>query len=119
MDFDTINLLSGKVFQITWDLGRRCNYDCTYCPVTRHDNFSPHASLDELKNSVNFVYSYVDLYMQYRKEDRASISFTGGEPTVNPNFIPSTNIFLSSKAVVEIPITTTNLDKKANILFPL
>jgi organic radical activating enzyme len=26
--------------------------------------------------------------MQYRKEDRASISFTGGEPTVNPNFIP-------------------------------
>jgi len=88
MDFDTINLLSGKVFQITWDLGRRCNYDCTYCPVTRHDNFSPHASLDELKSSVNFVYSYIDLYMQYRKEDRASISFTGGEPTVNPNFIP-------------------------------
>ncbi len=87
MDFDTINLLSGKVFQITWDLGRRCNYDCSYCPVTRHDNFSPHASLDELKNSVNFVYSYIDLYMQYRKEDRASISFTGGEPTVNPNFI--------------------------------
>ena len=88
MDFDTINLLSGKVFQITWDLGRRCNYDCTYCPVTRHDNFSPHASLDELKSSVNFVYSYIDLYMQYRKEDRASISFTGGEPTVNPNVIP-------------------------------
>jgi len=88
LEFDTINLLSGKVFQITWDLGRRCNYDCTYCPVTRHDNFSPHASLDELKSSVNFVYSYIDLYMQYRKEDRASISFTGGEPTVNPNFIP-------------------------------
>lgn len=88
MKFDTINLLSGKVFQITWDLGRRCNYDCTYCPTTRHDNFSPHASLEELKSSVDFVYSYVDLYMQHRTADRASISFTGGEPTVNPNFIP-------------------------------
>ena len=26
--------------------------------------------------------------MQYRSHKRASISFTGGEPTVNPNFIP-------------------------------
>lgn len=88
MEFDTINLLSGKVFQITWDLGRRCNYDCTYCPTTRHDNFSPHASIEELENSVDFVYRYIDLYMKHRTEDRASISFTGGEPTVNPKFIP-------------------------------
>ena len=53
MDFDTINLLSGKVFQITWDLGRRCNYDCTYCPVTRHDNFSPHTNIKVLKDAVD------------------------------------------------------------------
>jgi len=88
MSFDTIDLLSGNIFQITWDLGRRCNYDCSYCPAHRHDNFSPHASLDDLKSNTDFLFEYIDTYMQYRNNKLASISFTGGEPTVNPNFIP-------------------------------
>jgi len=46
--FDTVDLLDGNVFQVTWDIGRRCNYDCSYCPAHRHDNFSPHATLEEL-----------------------------------------------------------------------
>lgn len=88
MSFDTVDLLTGNIFQVTWDLGRRCNYDCTYCPAHRHDNFSPHASLEELKNSVDFLFQYIDTYMDYRfLRKETSISFTGGEPTVNPNFI--------------------------------
>ena len=88
MSFDTIDLLTGKVFQVTWDTGRRCNYDCSYCPAHRHDNFSRHATLDELKKNVDFLYEYTDLYMQYRNHRIASFGFTGGEPTVNPHFIP-------------------------------
>lgn len=88
MSFDTIDLLTGNVFQVTWDLGRRCNYDCSYCPAIRHDNFSPHATLDELKNNTDFLFEYIDTYMQHRDFKKTSISFTGGEPTVNPNFIP-------------------------------
>lgn len=88
MSFDTIDLLTAKVFQVSWDLGRRCNYDCSYCPVHRHDNFSPHASLDELKANSDFLFTYIDTYMKHRKLKHTSISFTGGEPTVNPNFIP-------------------------------
>ena len=88
MSFDTIDLLSGKIFQITWDLGRRCNYDCTYCPAHRHDNFSKHATLDQLKDNVDFLFEYTDLYMQHRHLKIANVGFTGGEPTVNPNFIP-------------------------------
>lgn len=87
MNFETIDLLTGGVFQVTWDLGRRCNYDCSYCPAIRHDNFSPHASLNDLKRNVDFLFEYIDLYMQHRYFKRASIGFTGGEPTVNPNFI--------------------------------
>lgn len=86
-EYDTLDLLSGSVFQVTWDLGRRCNYDCSYCPVHRHDNFSPHATLEELKKNADFVFKYISLYMKYRNYKEASISFTGGEPTVNPNFI--------------------------------
>ena len=88
MSFDTIDLLTGHVFQVTWDTGRRCNYDCSYCPVHRHDNFSPHATLESLKDNVDFLYEYIDLHLQYRKSKIANIGFTGGEPTVNPNFIP-------------------------------
>lgn len=88
MSFDTVDLLTGKVFQVTWDTGRRCNYDCSYCPAHRHDNFSAHATLDELKRNTDFLFEYIDTYMQYRSFKFASISFTGGEPTVNPNFIP-------------------------------
>lgn len=88
MSFDTVDLLTGNVFQVTWDLGRRCNYDCSYCPAHRHDNWSPHASLEELKKNVDFLYEYIDTYMEYRDYKQTSISFTGGEPTVNPNFIP-------------------------------
>ena len=86
--FDTIDLLTGKIFQVTWDLGRRCNYDCSYCPVHRHDNFSKHATLDELKNNVDFLFEYIDVYMEHRQTKIANVGFTGGEPTVNPSFIP-------------------------------
>ena len=88
LSFDTIDLLTGKVFQVTWDIGRRCNYDCSYCPAHRHDNFSPHAKLDDLKRNVDFLFEYIDTYVRYRFCKEVSISFTGGEPTVNPYFIP-------------------------------
>lgn len=87
MSFDTIDLLTGKVFQVTWDTGRRCNYDCSYCPAHRHDNFSKHATLEELKNNTDFLFEYIDTYMEHRLFKEANIGFTGGEPTVNPNFI--------------------------------
>lgn len=74
-------------FVITWDLGRRCNFDCSYCPPHRHDNFSPHATLEELKNTADFLFEYIELISIYRIGKDFLVSFTGGEPTVNPNFI--------------------------------
>lgn len=87
-NFDAIDLLTGNTFMITWDTGRRCNYDCSYCPVHRHDNFSPHATVEQLNKGVDFIFSYVPLIMQYKSWKYCNIGFTGGEPTVNPNFIP-------------------------------
>jgi len=84
---DTIDLLSGSVFQVGWDLGRRCNYDCSYCPSHRHDNFSPHAPLEQLIKNVDFLYRYIDLYLTHRINKQVSINFTGGEPTVHPQFM--------------------------------
>lgn len=87
INFDTIKNNDSQSFVITWDLGRRCNFDCSYCPSHRHDNFSEHASFIELKNSCDFLYEYITLISQFRNNKYFYISFTGGEPTVNPNFI--------------------------------
>lgn len=77
-----------KSFQVTWDVGRRCNYDCSYCPPHRHDNVSKHASYEKLVNTFNFVRDYYNIIQQYtRTKQHISFSFTGGEPTNNPNLL--------------------------------
>lgn len=88
-DFETVNLFDHKdgPLVVTWDTGRRCNYDCTYCPSHRHDNFSPHASLQELQSVGTFLFDYSELLCKYKTKDQLNVSFTGGEPTVNPKFI--------------------------------
>ena len=79
---------SPYTFEVTWDLGLRCNFDCTYCPSHRHNNTSPHASLETLINTSKFVFDYKKLLQSYMTVERQwNIGFTGGEPTNNPNFL--------------------------------
>lgn len=63
--------------KIEWNIGKRCNYDCSYCPSSIHDNFSPHTDIEILEATV-------DKLMTLGKPIR--LSFTGGEPTVHPKF---------------------------------
>jgi organic radical activating enzyme len=72
-----------KNFLITWNLGRRCNYDCMYCPVELHDSTSSHLSLVQLQ-------SYWDNIVKktQSKNLKYKISFTGGEVTGNKDFVP-------------------------------
>jgi MoaA/NifB/PqqE/SkfB family radical SAM enzyme len=63
--------------KIEWNLGKRCNYDCSYCPSAIHDNTSPHTDIEILKKTINKL---VSLNKPVR------LSFTGGEPCVHPKF---------------------------------
>lgn len=63
--------------KVEWNLGKRCNYDCSYCPSSIHDNNSPHTDIEVLKATV-------DKLVILGKPIR--LSFTGGEPTVHPDF---------------------------------
>jgi len=63
--------------KIEWNLGKRCNYDCSYCPSEIHDNSSLHTDVEILKLAV-------DKLMTLGRPIR--LSFTGGEPTVHPKF---------------------------------
>jgi hypothetical protein len=61
--------------KVEWNLGKRCNYDCSYCPSVIHDNVSPHTDIEILKSAVNRL-SEIDKPIR--------ISLTGGEPCVHP-----------------------------------
>lgn len=82
-----IKPIKNEPMMVTWDLGRRCNYDCTYCEASRHDLVSPPRSLEEFQKTFEFIKSWTDLYNSKRQQkSQTNINFTGGEPTVNPSF---------------------------------
>lgn len=68
--------------EVHFHIGRRCNFDCSYCPGPNtpsggiHDNFSPHMSMDRFKKCLSLIDPHVS---RPRK-----LFITGGEPTLNP-----------------------------------
>lgn len=72
---------------IIWDLGRRCNFDCTYCTGWMHSTTSPFNKFDQLKKTADFIDRYTKIYSKREHTPfQNTISFTGGEPAINPDF---------------------------------
>jgi MoaA/NifB/PqqE/SkfB family radical SAM enzyme len=82
--------------KIEWNLGKRCNYDCSYCPSEIHDNTSKHTDIEILKATV-------DKLIKLGKPIR--LSFTGGEPCVHPKFLELVK-YCKHKGVTWISVTT-------------
>jgi sulfatase maturation enzyme AslB (radical SAM superfamily) len=86
-------------FTIDWNLGKRCNYSCSYCPSFVHDNSSPHLPLQ------TFTTAFDKLYEHIHHHKSIIISFLGGEPTLNPDY--SAIVAYSQRSNISI-VTTTN-----------
>jgi len=72
-----------KYFTIVWQVDLRCNFDCMYCPASFHDLVSQTKTLHELKGAwMKIFHASKDKNLKYK------ISFTGGEVTVNKDFLP-------------------------------
>ncbi len=65
----------------TWDLGRRCNYSCDYCNDSISNNYESHKSW----GSLEFAYSKIK--KTFCKNRLTKFVFTGGEPTINPDYM--------------------------------
>lgn len=72
-----------QTFSITWDITRRCNYDCMYCPPKWHDANSELKTLDQFKSDWANIYNKT-----YTRNLKYKISISGGEATINKDFIP-------------------------------
>ena len=68
-------------YQILWDLGRRCNYDCSYCWTSVHNRTDDHKDYNLLINTVNNI---VD---NWSNNESIRWNFGGGEPTLHPEFL--------------------------------
>jgi MoaA/NifB/PqqE/SkfB family radical SAM enzyme len=62
--------------KVEWNLGKRCNLDCAYCPAEIHDMTSPHTNIKLLHDTVDALHEL---------DKPIRISLTGGEPCVHPN----------------------------------
>lgn len=84
--------------KIEWNIGKRCNLDCSYCPPSIHDNFSKHTPKINLIRTIDKI-SKID--------SPINLSFTGGEPCVHPNI--SEILQYARQKIHRISVTTNGL----------
>ena len=68
--------------QIYWEIGRRCNYDCSYCWPWIHNNTDRHKTIDELMAATHLIEE------KFTKGESVNFIISGGEPTANKHFLP-------------------------------
>lgn len=73
---------TNPVFTVNWNIGLRCNFDCMYCPDMFHNLSDIDMTLLELQNNWrNIISKTANKGLKYK------ITFTGGEVTVNKDFL--------------------------------
>ncbi len=72
---------AGRNKQVFWEIGRRCNYDCSYCHPFVHNNYEAHKTLAMLK------YATENLEQKFSKGSQINFAISGGEPTLNPDYL--------------------------------
>lgn len=82
--------------KVEWNIGKRCNYDCSYCPSEIHDNVSSHTDIELMKETV-------DVLVGLGKNIK--LSLTGGEPTVHPK-IEELLAYIKDKGINWLNITS-------------
>jgi pyruvate-formate lyase-activating enzyme len=83
-------------FLLDWELTMKCNLDCSYCPVGvygGHDNSSRHPDLTECLKSIDFMFEYVDLYMNTKPKGirYVVLNVYGGESLHHPDIVTILN----------------------------
>jgi len=91
------SLLYQNIFNVSWLLGRYCNYSCSYCwPHARSDD-KDHRPLELLIKTMD------DIKKQARSNGFNSFhfSFSGGEPTLHSGFLSLLKHFAGDSANTE------------------
>lgn len=93
-----------NVMNILWNIGKRCNYNCSYCSPDIHDSTSPHINY---LNSLKFIDTVIEFTKT--KNKKCHFSITGGEPFVNPNMIDILKYIKSKNVYQNIVISNGSM----------
>jgi organic radical activating enzyme len=80
-------------FLLDWEVTKKCNLDCSYCTTDietgGHNNNTKHPKLEECLKTIEFMYEYVDLYMEHKKPSQRKVILNvyGGESLFHPNIV--------------------------------
>lgn len=79
-------------FLLDWELTMKCNLNCSYCPpglYSGHDNTTKHPNITQCLKTIDFMYEYVDIYMQQRPQalKHVVLNVYGGEALHHPNIV--------------------------------
>lgn len=92
---------------VVWDLGRRCNFDCTYCTGWMHSTTAPMNKFEKYKRTADFIDKYYKIYSkQHAKDWKITVSFTGGEPAINPDFFKLLPYLKENYPYLKLNLTT-------------
>ena len=71
----------GGYKQVFWELGRRCNFNCSYCPSEVHNNTEKKKNWDQLNDAYQLI------KQKFLLDGKANFVVSGGEPTVHKHYI--------------------------------
>ena len=79
-------------FLLDWELTMKCNLDCSYCSsglYGGHDNSTQHPPKDECIKTLDFMFEYVDQYMQRKPNGLKYVVLNvyGGESLHHPDIV--------------------------------
>lgn len=85
------SLLYNDLFCVSWLLGRYCNYSCSYCWPYAHSKQPDHRPLVTIQRTLD------EIKRQARARGFSSFhfSFSGGEPTLHPEFLQIMHYYAS------------------------
>lgn len=93
--------LPPTVKSIAWFIGKRCNYDCSYCGPHTHDAVSPFM---DINTSLAFIKRAHDHCLQ--NKSKMKWTFTGGEPFIDPGFVLMLTHLSSLSTTYQINVST-------------
>jgi pyruvate-formate lyase-activating enzyme len=76
-------------FLLDWEVTMKCNLDCSYCNENGHNNKTKHPDYEDCLKSLDFMYKYVDLYMQKKISSlrHVVLNVYGGESLFHPDIV--------------------------------
>jgi MoaA/NifB/PqqE/SkfB family radical SAM enzyme len=87
---------------VTWHLGNKCNFECSYCPAFLHNGSYGWPSVENMKTTIEALHEHYHLKLKRQ----LFLSFSGGEPTLFPKFIEMSTWIKSLNKKIQVQVVS-------------